>query len=282
MYKRFAVVVCVVFVLTCVLPLYLTLAETECEHDDPIYPDASERNVLQKGQVTVDISNAWQGYIMVRLEISPGEFIVILARGDKKHQHHLKGDGEYTTLPLSKGNGEYVINVYELTEPGTNIYREVFHNKFDVFMPDPLSVFLIPNGYVWFTRESALVAKAEELCAKAADDYELIDILFNYVSENIMYDYIKAVTVARHYRPDADEILEIGRGICFDYAALFAGMLRAHGIPTKLVIGNHMASNPPRPHAWTEVYMDGNWRLMDPTFKVDIHLDPNYVAQKVC
>jgi len=57
-------------------------------------------------------------------------------------------------------------------------------------------------------------------------------------------------------------------------------MLREQGIPAKLIIGKHMSSNPPMPHAWTQVYIDGNWWLMDPTLKVDALLDPDYIEMK--
>jgi len=263
----------------CVLPSCPVLAETEHE---VLYPVASAHTVLHKGNVTIDVSNNHLGYIMVRHEVAPGEFLTTLTHEeDTTYQFDLAGDGEYNTMPLSEGDGRYSIEVYELAVPGTNRYHRIYDNKIDVTMPDPHSVFLIPNQYVWFTKDSALVGKSEELCAEVTDDYDKIYTLYDYVAENILYDYIKAVTVKPGYIPDADETLATGRGICFDFSVLLAGMLRQQGIPTKLVIGKHMSTNPPIPHAWTKVYVDGNWMIMDATLRVDAYLDPDYMELRV-
>ena len=70
-------------------------------------------------------------------------------------------------------------------------------------------------------------------------------------------------------------MLTRGKGICFDYAALMAAMLRSQSIPTRLVTGYAGTAY----HAWIDVwsetegwihnviFFDGNnWELMDPTF----------------
>ena len=75
--------------------------------------------------------------------------------------------------------------------------------------------------------------------------------------------------------PDIDAVLAEKKGICFDYAALMAAMLRSQGVPTKLVTGYTGSSY----HAWISTYseetgwvegvifFDGTtWKLMDPTF----------------
>ena len=77
------------------------------------------------------------------------------------------------------------------------------------------------------------------------------------------------------YLPDLDEVLASGKGICFDYAALMAGMLRSQDIPCKLVVGYADTAY----HAWISVWspetgwIDGAiffdgvaWQRMDPTF----------------
>ena len=74
-----------------------------------------------------------------------------------------------------------------------------------------------------------------------------------------------------------DDTLKTGKGICFDYAALVAAMLRAQNIPTKLVVGT--VSPGDLSHAWNLVYTKergwiaikiyfsgGEWKLMDATF----------------
>ncbi len=58
---------------------------------------------------------------------------------------------------------------------------------------------------------------------------------------NVDYDYDKAQNIVDNnvtgYLPDPDETLSTKKGICYDYAALAAAMLRSQGIPTKLITG---------------------------------------------
>ena len=49
------------------------------------------------------------------------------------------------------------------------------------------------------------------------------------------------------YLPDVDEVLASQTGICFDYAAVMASMLRCERIPTRLEVG-YMGEVY---HAWT-------------------------------
>ncbi|MBP5745533.1 MAG: transglutaminase domain-containing protein, partial [Lachnospiraceae bacterium] len=96
------------------------------------------------------------------------------------------------------------------------------------------------------------------------------------------YDYDKAENVESTYIPDVDNILNIKKGICFDYASLMASMLRSQGIPTRLEIGYAGDAY----HAWISTYIkdvgwvngiikfDGkNWELMDPTFAANMSED---------
>ena len=102
-----------------------------------------------------------------------------------------------------------------------------------------------------------------------------MEAIYNYAVDNITYDNQKAATVQSGYLPNVDATLAQKKGICFDYAAVMTSMLRAQGIPTKLVIG--YAGNVY--HAWVSVYIQGqgwvdniiyfdgtDWKLMDPTF----------------
>jgi transglutaminase-like putative cysteine protease len=105
-----------------------------------------------------------------------------------------------------------------------------------------------------------------ELCEGATSDVDKLEAIFSFVNEQIRYDYVKAFTVQSNYLPDVDQTLHAGTGICFDYVALFACMLRVQGIPTKLVVGKLLISDPPVEHAWNKVRMDDTWFLIDPTF----------------
>ena len=89
-----------------------------------------------------------------------------------------------------------------------------------------------------------------------------------------------AATVKSGYLPVLDNVLAAQKGICFDYAAVMAGMLRSLEVPCKLVTGYVPLGNGQTGyHAWISVwsgengwvegaiYFDGTtWQRMDPTF----------------
>lgn len=126
-----------------------------------------------------------------------------------------------------------------------------------------------------FPSKSEACTLAQSLVKDGMNDVEILKAFYTYVTEHITYDYDKADSVEAGYLPDVDETLQSGTGICFDYAALTAAMLRSQDIPCKLEIGYSGDIK----HAWIDVYIqnkgwvtkaisfDGDtWKLMDPTF----------------
>ena len=126
-----------------------------------------------------------------------------------------------------------------------------------------------------FNSKSNVVKTGATICKGIKDDIKKVDAVFEYVVDNIKYDYDKAKKVPQGYLPDVDSVLKKKKGICFDYAAVMASMLRSQNIPTKLVIGYTGKQY----HAWLDVYIDDvgwvasaiyfdgkDWSIMDPTF----------------
>ena len=80
--------------------------------------------------------------------------------------------------------------------------------------------------------------------------------MYDYAVKKIDYDYEMAASVSSGYVPDLDQVIDRGKGICFDYASLMTAMLRISNIPTKLVIGYRGNDY----HAWISVYIsDIGW-----------------------
>ena len=103
----------------------------------------------------------------------------------------------------------------------------------------------------------------------------MVSNVYNYVIENIEYDYDHAANLENGYIPDPDTTLSSGSGICLDYASLMACMLRSQNIPCQLEVGYAGEAY----HAWISVYIadvgwvngmieftGDQWQLMDPTF----------------
>lgn len=238
-------------------------------------PTAPGKAKEENSAATIDYSNSRDGYIMVSWRSTADSKLKVLVRGPSgsTYQYNLRTDGEYEAFPLSDGNGEYTVGVYKNTS-GTE-YATVLSAVIDAVLTDEFAPFIRPNQYVTYAEDNKAVQKAAELCAGISANLDKVEAVYTYVIEHTEYDVEKAQTVQSGYLPDIDQTLASGKGICFDYAALMAAMLRSQGVPVKLVVGYTGSAY----HAWLSVYsetdgwiegkiyFDGRaWQLMDPTF----------------
>lgn len=224
--------------------------------------------------VTFDASHTDQGYMMVQYRGSNQKVkLQFTAPDGSTYTYLLSGSGEYETFPFSAGNGTYSASILENVQG--DMYSIAFAQDIEVNIKDEFTPFLYPNQYVNFTPDSKIIEKGKELAKGAHSDLEVVENIYHYVIKNIAYDYDKASSVSYGYLPVVDETLDTKKGICFDYAALMAAMLRSQGIPTKLGIGYAGEAY----HSWISTYVDDkgwiddiiefdgtSWELMDPTF----------------
>lgn len=237
-----------------------------------LVPTASGETCYGDDSVSIDASNISDGYVMVRYTgHSEKAKAQITIPDGTVYTYTIKGS-DYNTFPLTGGNGDYTLKVYEWVVD--NSYALAFSQALSVNLNDEFKPFLYPNQYVWFTGDSQVVALGRELSDQSADDLDYVQNSYYYVIRNISYDNDKAENTPTDYVPDIDTILEEKKGICFDYASLMAALLRSQSIPTKLEVGYSGEAY----HAWISVYLtesgwvdniiefDGkDWVLMDPT-----------------
>lgn len=230
------------------------------------------------GGATIDASNSSEGYITVKYSGANPKVKVLISCAGQQYQYNLNTQGQYEAFPLTSGNGSYTIGVY--TNVAGTSYATALSRTIQVNLRDPLLPFLYPSQYVNFNAQSSTVAMAKKLAASADTDLAVIQNVYNFVTNNVTYDTQKAQSVTQGqlsgYLPAVDTILASGKGICFDYAAVMASMLRSQGIPTRMEVGYVSGG---AYHAWISTYVkevgwvngiiqfDGqNWKLMDPTF----------------
>lgn len=79
--------------------------------------------------------------------------------------------------------------------------------------------------------------EGNSLAYYCSSDTEVVESVYNYIISNFKYDYDKAKNVKSGYLPDVDKVFTENTGICFDYAAVMATMLRTQAIPTRLEVG---------------------------------------------
>ncbi|MBR3691719.1 MAG: transglutaminase domain-containing protein [Clostridia bacterium] len=240
-------------------------------------PVASGTKVISAGTdtepVTIDASNTKDGYVMIRAKSTRRLKVIITGPSGIAYTYNLNGADSYEVFQFSDGSGSYKVAVYCAVTG--NKYATLAAETLAVSLTDANAPFLHPNQYVNYSKDSAAIAFASTILREEMKDLERIAAIYNYVVTNTQYDYAKAASVKSGYIPDIDKVFAEKKGICFDYAALMTAMLRAYGIPTKLVVGYTGAEY----HAWISTYtaesgwIEGtiffngsDWKLMDPTF----------------
>ena len=239
-----------------------------------LLPEASGTQVKKNSRAEIDYSNTKNGYVMVRVTDKKAKKLKVQVKSkNTTYTYNLAADGQWDTYPLSEGDGNYQVTIYENLS-GTK-YSTLLSVSTKVTLADQFEPFLRPNQYVDYASAPNTVAKAKELTAGKKDNLEKVAAVYDYVVKNLTYDYKQAASVQSGYVPVLDTVLAKKSGICFDYAALMTGMLRSQGVPCKLVVGYAGTTY----HAWISVYSDETgwvegaiyfngtiWKRMDPTF----------------
>ena len=120
------------------------------------------------------------------------------------------------------------------------------------------------------------LAFARELRAQHPDDTEYIRAILAWFREE---EFVYTLAPPYLERDPVDMFLfDTRRGFCEHYASAFVLLLRAAGIPARVVTGYQGGSVNPRggylivrqadAHAWAEAIIDGQWRRFDPTAAV--------------
>lgn len=297
MYRFFPIILCV-----CVLTIgcsNTTDSSTDTQEQTPatesashtartpqvLTPHADGTKTFTTDTAVIDISHTDEGYIMAKYTGSNSKPKLQLTGPDSvTYTYNLYKD--YNTFPLTSGDGTYQVGVYE--NVSDDRYTTLLSETFSVTLTDPLKPYLYPNQYVNFTADSLPVPKAGELAAGADNDLDIISRVYNYIITHFTYDYSKASSVKSGYLPDIDEVFTSQKGICFDYAAVMACMLRSQGIPTRLEVGYMKEQY----HAWISTYVpekgwingvirfDGkDWEMLDPTFASTSHSPKEFVTE---
>lgn len=236
--------------------------------------EASGTLEKRSNKAVIDYSHTELGYVMVqKLVDSDRVFKVQVVKGGATYTYNLPY-GEWSTFPLSQGDGRYTVTVYENTS-GTK-YAQLIAVSFDVRMESEFEPFLRPSQYISYmvALDAFMGLEALTEAGEKADTLDKVDVVYRYVTENMHYDYIQAATVKSGYVPDLNRVVSRKRGICFDFSSVMTSMLRLCNVPCKMVFGYVGEAY----HAWISVwtaeegwidtiYFDGvSWQRMDPTF----------------
>ena len=120
---------------------------------------------------------------------------------------------------------------------------------------------------------STIRTKATEIIAGKKDDYDKVLAIYDWVVENIYYDFDDVYGRTSNNKYDSATVLATKRSICEGYTNLTIDLIRSAGIPARKVIGyalgagvNDSITEGRENHAWIEALVDGRWIALDTTW----------------
>lgn len=199
-------------------------------------------------------------------------------------------------------NGSYFVEIYSASEQYTT-YVSYLHGQslciqitdssvdfvespvlvknqelFDANKQDSetLAYYLEPSPKIQ-SNHPTIIEQAKNITAGISTDYDKVKVVHDWVCENIWYDY-DALSNGTSDDKTVMETFVSRKGVCTDYAFLTAALLRAVGVPTKVVAGYVLDTSAQESwtedlitsnqcnHAWNEAYVDGRWIILDTTY----------------
>ncbi|MDH7576582.1 MAG: transglutaminase domain-containing protein [Bacillota bacterium] len=266
-----------------------------------IVPDllalSGDAKVLDAGEPAVYANGSYYGFSLaepgagriaararfrVTGALAPGSFIKLawqVKKGDEGAWQLFSPlpDGRFSTdVWLPFGPGEYIVDIFgvirEENAGGRYEWTGVPLACLKAVNSAPDIRFLAPiNGINWDSQE--IFWLAQTLTGGGKSEKEKVLTVHDWVAQNIAYDTQSYFSGNIPYRT-ALEVLQERLGVCEHYSKLAASLLRAAGIPAKVVYGYvrkavegwQGISNGVPNHAWNEVFIGGRWVTMDVTW----------------
>ena len=212
----------------------------------------------------IDVSKASEGIVSVQYTEPIKKTIKVRVEKDKVMYDYYLTNNDVANFPLQSGAGTYKIIVAENVSGTT--FRVVKTETVKVDKLDEKKVFTNSIQLINFNGKMVSIVELNKLVAAAKTDRDKLDIIYKYMVNNFTYDFDKVdmVQATATYVPVIDSVYAAKKGICYDYASLFAAILRANNIPAKLDMGYFTKIDVY--HAWNEVLVDGEWMIIDTTY----------------
>jgi len=162
----------------------------------------------------------------------------------------------YITGTVRTGKDSLVTKNYVLVIAGLILLMGITAYNF-VYKPETP---YLSNGRdtLWDTQTEEL---ADEICAGCETDEEKVQAIYTWMIANMEYDYDYQVLLQYF---DVRRTLSTRKGVCYDFANLFAALCRSQNIPCYVVDGTPYDRST-QDHTWNRVYYDGCWWDLDVT-----------------
>jgi transglutaminase-like putative cysteine protease len=123
-------------------------------------------------------------------------------------------------------------------------------------LPPDVIPYLWPSRYCEADQLEAFVEREFPDACHGRDIQKMADWIYEHV------DYRSGSSDAT---TTAVDIFVKRQGVCRDFAHLLIGFVRAAGVPARMTSAYAWQLDPPDFHAVVEVWLDGDWYLVDPT-----------------
>lgn len=211
----------------------------------------------------IDTSNTSEGYFSVYYSDVDSPKMKIGVTYKRKTTYFNYNANETFIYALEQGNGTYTVTLYRNVRLA--LYRKIASETFTVKLKDRLCPYLVSTNEITFSDDDVVGKTAYEICKDLDDTLSKVIALHEYIFNNIAYDFDFAADVEsgkiKTYIPNTANILSQKKGICYDYASLFAAMCRSQGIPCRIEKGDYKGKY----HAWNRVFIDTRWYTVDPS-----------------
>jgi len=127
------------------------------------------------------------------------------------------------------------------------------------------------NNLVLPGKNSRTIQFAQQLRQRSPSDMAFAQTVMHHFNEQEFFYTLQPKLLGD--TPVDEFMFDTRSGFCEHYAAAFVVMMRAAGIPSRVVTGylggemneGYMIVRQSDAHAWTESFIDGRWRRFDPT-----------------
>ncbi len=163
----------------------------------------------------------------------------------------------YTTFSNNTSKDNLLTKIYVLIVSAF-IIALLFSAYIFVYKQDDIS---LANGQatLWDIRTVEL---ADEFCADRNTDEDKVKAIYEWITHNFEYDY-ECEPIIQYF--NVRKTLTSQKGICYDFAHLFAALCRSQNIPCYVVDGTKI-DDANYHHTWNRVFFDSSWWNVDVTF----------------
>lgn len=223
-------------------------------------------NMTVYARVEFDTANTAKGLLYITYDgaLTKDIKLTVTMKGSQNNYTYTVRTNKKFSVPLQLGNGEYTARILE--HVSGKAYRVLDQHQFSAEIQSPNDMFLAASPIVDYADEMTAIKEYDKILA--GDGPQRTTTLYERVVNDYTYDDTKAQAISSGkvtgYVPVIDEVYQAKKGICFDYSAMMAGVLRDQGIPVKLVMG--YSTEIDGYHAWNEILIGDRWVVVDTTY----------------